>query len=154
MLFSGSKKRESSAKVSRVSVRVSRMLLEPNTMVRDSAQRATSEKSVVMRVGLVIIEDGIVRTRFSLFFFLFLKALERKERKKKRARQSDQGVNFNITLPINQIALKRSGLSHRPCPPRSIPRHHLSLPSSLPRSAISPSPPTAGRMDGLFQRAS
>ena len=33
-------------------------------------QRATSEKTVMMRVGLII-EAGIVRVRFSLFSVLF-----------------------------------------------------------------------------------
>jgi hypothetical protein len=51
-------------------VRVSRLLWEPNRTVKEIMQRATSEKTVMMRVGLII-EAGIVRIRFSLFFVLF-----------------------------------------------------------------------------------
>jgi len=61
MLLLGSENGESWAKVSRV--RVSKKLWEPNTTVKERVQRATSERIVMMRVGLII-EDGIVRVRF------------------------------------------------------------------------------------------
>ncbi len=94
MLCLGSKKRESLAKVSRVSARVSRMLLlEPYTTVRDRTQRATSERSVTMRVGLVIIEDGIVRIRFSLFFLSFLEGPREKGTKKRGHASPTRALN-------------------------------------------------------------
>jgi hypothetical protein len=49
--------------------------------VKERVQRATSERIVVMRVGLIT-EDGIVRYRFSFFLFS-RRSSERKERKKK-----------------------------------------------------------------------
>jgi hypothetical protein len=68
MLPLGRENGESWAKVSRV--RVSKMLWEPNTTVKERVQRATSERIVMMRVGLVM-EAGIVRIRFSLFFLVY-----------------------------------------------------------------------------------
>jgi len=53
MLPLGRENGESWAKVSRV--RVSKMLWEPNTTVKESVQRATRERIVMM------LEDGIVR---------------------------------------------------------------------------------------------
>jgi hypothetical protein len=59
-----------------------------------------------------------------------------------------------VTCSTAQIALEHSAPSHRPCPPHSIPQPHQLPPGSPPRSAISPSPPAAGRMDGPFRTAS
>lgn len=104
------------AEVSRV--RVSKRLWVPNTTEKESVQRATSERIVMMRVGLVI-EDGIVRVRFSLPGG---PRDERKEtrRKKKGEKRGRVGICGRASLsnstwlrllrPIIQIELEHSGL--------------------------------------------
>src|SRR6266705_2374704 len=105
-------------------VRVSKMFWEPNTTVKESVQRAASERTVMM------LEDVIVRVRFSLFFF-FLYWRSSREGNEKRGSDTECWCPYErqchgyITL-INRKALEHSGLSHRPCPPYSIPQSHQS----------------------------
>lgn len=61
-------------------------------MEKESAERATSEMIVMMRIGLII-EDGIVRKRFA-----FLDVLERKEREKKGGKRP---IGENIPTGVN-----------------------------------------------------
>ena len=89
MLLLGRENGESWARVSRV--RVSK-LWEPNSTVKESMQRATSERTVMMRVELIV-EDGIVRDRFSSFSFFFPGGPREKRTGKKR----EERLNGNST---------------------------------------------------------
>ena len=124
MLFLANENRESWAKVSLV--RVYKMLWVPKTMEKESAERATSEMIVMMRIVLII-EDGIVRNRLS-----FLDVFEEKEREKTGRKTPPvstyrRGVNIHSNMVTCSQANKPNIVSaFRPFTPYLSSSHHPS----------------------------